>query len=88
MLDSVVTPSPGQLSRDTIRFVEEVERVGAAPASLISTRFDFRSIIDRRTGRYEDELAFREAALRMKFSRDSRSDLHEAFCLMPGVIGC
>lgn len=40
-----------QLSSDTIRFVEEVERVGAAPVSLISTRFDFRSIIDRRTWR-------------------------------------
>jgi adenylosuccinate synthase len=40
-----------QLSEDTIRFIEEVERVGAAPASLISTRFDFRSIIDRRSWR-------------------------------------
>lgn len=40
-----------QLSPDTIRFIEEVERVGAAPVSLISTRFDFRSIIDRRTWR-------------------------------------
>lgn len=40
-----------QLTPDTIRFVEEVERVGAAPVSLISTRFDFRSIIDRRTWR-------------------------------------
>ncbi|HZR65133.1 MAG TPA: adenylosuccinate synthetase [Terriglobales bacterium] len=40
-----------QLSSDTIRFIEEVERVGAAPVSLISTRFDFRSIIDRRTWR-------------------------------------
>jgi adenylosuccinate synthase len=38
-----------QLSPETIRFIEEVERVGAAPVSLISTRFDFRSIIDRRT---------------------------------------
>lgn len=37
-----------QLSLDTIRFIEEVERVAAAPVSLISTRFDFRSIIDRR----------------------------------------
>jgi adenylosuccinate synthase len=37
-----------QLDPETIRFVEEVERVAAAPASLISTRFDFRSIIDRR----------------------------------------
>ena len=40
-----------QLSSDTIRFIEEVERVAAAPVSLISTRFDFRSIIDRRTWR-------------------------------------
>jgi adenylosuccinate synthase len=40
-----------QLSSETIRFIEEVEHVGAAPVSLISTRFDFRSIIDRRTWR-------------------------------------
>lgn len=40
-----------QLSPDTISFIEEVERVGAAPVSLISTRFDFRSIIDRRAWR-------------------------------------
>jgi len=40
-----------QLSLDTIRFIEEIERVGAAPVSLISTRFDFRSIIDRRSWR-------------------------------------
>ena len=40
-----------QLSQETIRFIEEVERVAAAPVSLISTRFDFRSIIDRRTWR-------------------------------------
>jgi len=40
-----------QLSPETIRFIEEVERVGAAPVSLISTRFDFRSVIDRRTWR-------------------------------------
>ena len=40
-----------QLSAETIRFIEEIERVGAAPVSLISTRFDFRSIIDRRTWR-------------------------------------
>jgi adenylosuccinate synthase len=37
-----------QLDPDTKQFIEEVERVGAAPVSLISTRFDFRSIIDRR----------------------------------------
>ncbi len=38
-----------QLQPDTIRFVGEVERVAAAPVSLISTRFHFRSIIDRRS---------------------------------------
>jgi adenylosuccinate synthase len=38
-----------QLEADTIRFIEEVERVGGAPVSLIVTRFHFRSIIDRRT---------------------------------------
>jgi adenylosuccinate synthase len=37
-----------QLDAQTKQFIEEVERVGAAPVSLISTRFDFRSIIDRR----------------------------------------
>jgi adenylosuccinate synthase len=38
-----------QLSEDTIRFIEEVERVASAPVSLIATRFHSRSIIDRRT---------------------------------------
>ena len=37
-----------QLTEETIRFIEEVERVAAAPVSLVSTRFHFRSIIDRR----------------------------------------
>jgi adenylosuccinate synthase len=37
-----------QLDPTTKQFIEEVERVGAARVSLISTRFDFRSIIDRR----------------------------------------
>jgi adenylosuccinate synthase len=37
-----------QLSEETIRFIEEVERVAGAPVSLISTRFESRSIIDRR----------------------------------------
>jgi len=37
-----------QLSEDTIRFIEELERVAVAPVSLIATRFNFRSIIDRR----------------------------------------
>jgi adenylosuccinate synthase len=38
-----------QLTDDTIEFIQEVERVGAAPVSLISTRFHRRSIIDRRS---------------------------------------
>ena len=37
-----------QLTTGTIRFIEEIERVAAAPVSLISTRFNYRSIIDRR----------------------------------------
>jgi adenylosuccinate synthase len=37
-----------QLTPDTIRRVEEIERVAGAPVSLIATRFDYRSIIDRR----------------------------------------
>jgi adenylosuccinate synthase len=36
------------LHRDTINLIEEVQRVAAAPVSVISTRFGFRSIIDRR----------------------------------------
>ncbi len=39
----------GQLTADTIRFIEELERVACAPVSLISTRFNYRSIIDRRS---------------------------------------
>jgi adenylosuccinate synthase len=38
-----------QLTTETIHFIQEIERVSLAPVSLISTRFDFRSIIDRRT---------------------------------------
>ena len=38
-----------QLSPDTLRFIEEVERVANAPVSLISTRFHYRSVIDRRS---------------------------------------
>lgn len=37
-----------QLSEETIQFVEEIERIAVAPVSLIATRFNFRSIIDRR----------------------------------------
>jgi adenylosuccinate synthase len=46
-----------QLDIDTIKFIEELERVSQAPVSLINTRFpreegqqiDLRSVIDRRT---------------------------------------
>lgn len=38
-----------QLTPETIRFIEEVERVAAAPVTIISTRFHSRSIIDRRS---------------------------------------
>lgn len=38
-----------QLTEETIRFIDEIERVTSAPVSLISTRFHTRSIIDRRT---------------------------------------
>ena len=37
-----------QLTPETIRFIEEVEKIAAAPVSLISTRFHNRCIIDRR----------------------------------------
>jgi adenylosuccinate synthase len=37
-----------QLDITTIRFIEEIERVAAAPVSLISTRFHSRAIVDRR----------------------------------------
>jgi adenylosuccinate synthase len=38
-----------QLTTETLRFIEEVERVSAAPVSLISTRFHSRGIVDRRS---------------------------------------
>ncbi len=38
-----------QLTAETIRFIQEIERVASAPVSLISTRFHSRSIIDRRS---------------------------------------
>jgi adenylosuccinate synthase len=38
-----------QLNDDTIRFIQEVERVALAPVTLISTGFNSRSIIDRRS---------------------------------------
>lgn len=37
-----------QLTPDTIRFIEEVERVAGVPVSLVGTRFAVRSVIDRR----------------------------------------
>ncbi len=39
-----------QLQPETILFIEEVERVAGAPVTLIGTRFDPRSVIDRRLG--------------------------------------
>jgi len=38
-----------QLKLDTLRFVEEVERVSGVPVSLISTNFSWRNVIDRRS---------------------------------------
>ncbi len=38
-----------QLSVDSVRFIEEVERVSGVPVSLISTNFHWRNIIDRRS---------------------------------------
>lgn len=38
-----------QLTPETIMFIEELERISNAAVSLISTRFDQRSIIDRRS---------------------------------------
>jgi adenylosuccinate synthase len=37
-----------QLTLDTVRFIDEVERVSGVPVSLISTNFGRRNIIDRR----------------------------------------
>lgn len=37
-----------QLSEETLRSVEEVERVSGRPVTLLSTAFDWRNIIDRR----------------------------------------
>jgi adenylosuccinate synthase len=37
-----------QLTQPTLEFISEVERVALAPVSLISTRFHWRGIIDRR----------------------------------------
>lgn len=37
-----------QLTAQTLRFIEELEKVGGVPVSLISTKFGLRNIIDRR----------------------------------------
>ena len=37
-----------QLTSETLRFIEEVERVSGVPVSLISTNFSWRNVIDRR----------------------------------------
>lgn len=37
-----------QLTPETIRFTQEVERVSSAPVTLIATGFNMRSVIDRR----------------------------------------
>lgn len=38
-----------QLTAETLRFVEEVERVSGVTVSLISTNFNWRNVIDRRS---------------------------------------
>jgi adenylosuccinate synthase len=38
-----------QLTNETLRFVEEVERVSGQPVTLISTKFNWRNVIDRRS---------------------------------------
>jgi adenylosuccinate synthase len=38
-----------QLALETLRFIEEVERVSGVPVSLISTNFNWRNVIDRRS---------------------------------------
>lgn len=37
-----------QLTPETLRFIDEIERFAAAPVSLVTTRFHRRSILDRR----------------------------------------
>jgi adenylosuccinate synthase len=38
-----------QLKLETVRFIEEVERVSGVPVSMISTNFNWRNVIDRRS---------------------------------------
>jgi adenylosuccinate synthase len=47
--DNMIAKRFDQLNDDTIRFIQEVERVALAPVTLISTGFNSRSIIDRRS---------------------------------------
>ena len=37
-----------QLTRETVKFVEDVEIVAGVPCSLIGNRFDYKCVIDRR----------------------------------------
>ena len=37
-----------QLTKETTKFIDEIERCGGIPVSLIATNFNYRSIIDRR----------------------------------------
>ena len=38
-----------QLGIEAVRFIQEVERVSGVPVSLISTNFNWRNVIDRRS---------------------------------------
>jgi adenylosuccinate synthase len=38
-----------QLTPETLRFIEEVERVSGVPVNLVSTNFSLRNVIDRRS---------------------------------------
>lgn len=38
-----------QLTQDTLMFIQEVERVANAPASLVSVGFNHRAVLDRRS---------------------------------------
>ena len=38
-----------QLTMETLRFIEEVERVSGVPVNLVSTKFSWRNVIDRRS---------------------------------------
>jgi adenylosuccinate synthase len=38
-----------QLTLETVQFIEEVERVSGVPVNLISTNFNWRNVIDRRS---------------------------------------